>query len=231
MDSPPDCATSTAMRNFNWMYNVLSLCTSPKIKSFLWRTLSQALPVGATLASRHITSSVKCLRCGGDEDVSHVLFFCPFAQTIWDHAPITSSPSFRRALSTQDKLSEARALLNMPPTGVTIPLYPWILWQTWKARNSLCFQNREFSRIEIISKAVTEARFWQQAQESIPKSLPFQPPQITTPPSEIDIFCFVDAAWTSSSLFGGMGWIFRFGSSRLEVHGTLSRLVFLWPQL
>ncbi|KAG2304480.1 hypothetical protein Bca52824_033131 [Brassica carinata] len=55
----------------------------PKLKQFLWRMLSQSLPVGSNLKRRHITPDALCKRCFQEEETdSHIFFECPYAKMI-----------------------------------------------------------------------------------------------------------------------------------------------------
>lgn len=62
---------------------------SPKIHHFLWRCISNSLPVAGNMARKHISKEAGCLRCGNeDEIVNHVLFQCPFSRLLWAISPI-----------------------------------------------------------------------------------------------------------------------------------------------
>lgn len=52
--------------------------TSPKIQHFLWKCLSNILPVAETMKKRHIDKEDECHRCStGSESINHMLFQCP----------------------------------------------------------------------------------------------------------------------------------------------------------
>lgn len=71
---------------------VRKLDTSPKIHHFLWRSLSNSLPVGGNMTHRHISKDSCCSRCGQEnETVNHLLFTFP-TQLIWAMAPIHTPP-------------------------------------------------------------------------------------------------------------------------------------------
>lgn len=52
----------------------------------------------------------------------------------------------------------------LPPTGVNVPLWPWILWNLWNSRNKLVFENKDFTAQEIINKSIKDAKEWSAAQ-------------------------------------------------------------------
>lgn len=63
---------------------VWSLQTSPKIKSFLWRTVSNIIPVADVIALKGMTIDSRCQICGLEgESSNHVLFTCALARQVW----------------------------------------------------------------------------------------------------------------------------------------------------
>ncbi|KAG2314763.1 hypothetical protein Bca52824_017885 [Brassica carinata] len=73
---------------------VWRLNTSPKIHYFLWRCLSNALPVAENMVHRHITKDKRCSRCdAAEESINHVLFQCPYARLVWAVAQVHIPPS------------------------------------------------------------------------------------------------------------------------------------------
>ncbi|WZZ84945.1 hypothetical protein YC2023_113524 [Brassica napus] len=115
---------------------------------------------------------------------------------------------------------------NLPPTGLHCPLYPWVLWFLWSARNKLVFEDIVLNEQEIVSRATCEARKWQEAQE-----LKKKPPRRTTPARHLatpislerGVSCFVDAAWQASSQQGGFGWIFKDSTARVISSNSSNR--------
>ncbi|XP_018487838.1 uncharacterized protein LOC108858408 [Raphanus sativus] len=67
-------------RAFNWKKNVWELECAPKIKTFAWKLLKGALPVGERLTDRHIPVDPSCKRCGASESITHLFFQCPYAR-------------------------------------------------------------------------------------------------------------------------------------------------------
>ena len=57
--------------------------TTPKLRHFLWRTLSGALAVNDRLRSTGIRLDMTCSSCNdAPEDIGHVLFHCQFTQAV-----------------------------------------------------------------------------------------------------------------------------------------------------
>ncbi|KAF2587897.1 hypothetical protein F2Q70_00039282 [Brassica cretica] len=112
-------------------------------------------------------------------------------------------------------ISSAPSFIVLPPVGLTVPLWSWILWQLWNGRNKLCFENRVFSGMEIISKAIADAREWQSAQcsdKAVPSDVAQSHSRISSlqapSPSPETVICNVDAAWDSLTLNCGIGCVF-----------------------
>lgn len=144
--------------SFDWRKNIWNVQTAPKIKDFLWKLVKKAIPVSANLASRGITS-FPCKTCDGVEDDLHAFLHCPIAKEVWDLVPIlwTQAPM---SSSMMTFITSCSYIKTLPPTGVSIPLWPWILWNLWKARNKRCFENKAYSSMEILNKALRDAREW-----------------------------------------------------------------------
>lgn len=70
------------LSEFNWSKNVWQTKTSPKLKHFLWKVASGALPAGEQLASRGLQLDTACKRCGEKESILHLLIHCLFASTV-----------------------------------------------------------------------------------------------------------------------------------------------------
>ncbi|XP_013616938.1 PREDICTED: uncharacterized protein LOC106323345 [Brassica oleracea var. oleracea] len=105
-------------------------------------------------------------------------------------------------------------MVNLPPSGLSQPLYPWILWNLWLSRNQILFEDKRFSEIETTNKAIKDCREWQLAQPLKPPTAPIKPPlppraQNNHDPTKNQTVCFSDGAWESATGRGGMGWILK----------------------
>ncbi|XP_019101780.1 PREDICTED: uncharacterized protein LOC109133253 [Camelina sativa] len=194
-------ADSVSSDSFSWRKNVWKVVTSPKIKMFLWKTVCNAISVGKLLAIRGVEDVGFCKRCGGDEDVIHVLGSCPFAQRVWALAPITPLPNLGNLDSVKKLLEAVAKSISLPPVGLgTAPLYPWILWYLWKAQNLLLFENRVWSEKEVLLKVTQEAKNWEHALQLQPtkkKELKRQEADLEIHPKAC--LCFSDAAWKETT--------------------------------
>lgn len=202
---------------FNWRKCVWNIACSPKIRQFLWKVMHNALAVGESLLKCGMQVDGRCKRCGESESVLHVMFHCSFARRIWDSCPALFAPPASSISSVEDLLKAGTRMVNLPPVGLSVPLYLWVLWVLWISRNQLRFEDKSFSESVVLAKAIKSAREWQNANTSnktnsdSPKDCQRKEACKTTPAmpqTNIDIFsCYSDAAWNSSTCAGGMGWI------------------------
>lgn len=216
--------------SFAWKRNVWNLQCSPKLNLFLWKAASGALPVGSALSRRGMTSDTVCKRCGAEESEIHVLLHCPFAAKVWDLTPSLFKPS--PSINTVPLLLQACSKsVNLPPTGLCSPLFPWILWNLWTGRNQLIFEDKKYTEQEVVSKALRDALAWSKAQ--LPRQKPRSCPQFDHHiPSNhltrgsgnsLSIECFSDAAWQESNGNCGLGWTFQTMLGTPLHKGTSSR--------
>nr|VDD17469.1 unnamed protein product [Brassica rapa] len=67
-------------------------------------------------------------------------------------------------------------MITLPPTGVSKPLFPWLLWNLWTCRNQLLFEDKKFTESEVLNKAIRDAKEWSLAQVILPPKPPSPPP-------------------------------------------------------
>lgn len=112
-----------------------------------------------------IQEHAQCIRCGQAETIDHLFLHCLFAKEVWDLAPLKDAISSDLILSLQEGFLKSKHMINLPPTSITDgPIFSWIAWMLWLARNQLIFQNRSFTARETITKATHDAYEWTKAQ-------------------------------------------------------------------
>ncbi|CAA7042763.1 unnamed protein product [Microthlaspi erraticum] len=157
----------------NWNGDIWTGKFSPKMKVFLWKIVLKALPLGDNLLSRGLPDNACCVHCGDLETAEHLFFNCHFAQQVWSLTPLKTpiNPSLVTSFTTS--LVASKHMICLPPTGLNRgPIFPWLIWSIWTARNYLIFEERAFTPEETILKALLEAKEWQYAQNNIDISLP-----------------------------------------------------------
>ena len=186
----------------------------------MWKTLHGALPVGEQLLARQIQVDGKCKLCGLSESIDHLFLHCKFAKEVWKSAPVWPSSDYSGTVDLRSEWHSLCTRKKLPPTGLSSgALAPWILWQLWKARNSLIFKDKGFSATEVISMAIAAAREWNDNQHKTPVLSRSQP--IRTIPQERCVLVRSDAAWSEANNIAGLGWIVKSQSSRRFVGSPL----------
>lgn len=209
---------------FNWNSAVWKITTSPKLKMFLWKVARNALPLGTALATRGLDAAVVCKRCGAEESAMHLFYHCPFAKRVWELAPVTKKPSCSDCAPVKELLSKAGGMITLPPVGLVFPpLFPWLLWFLWKARNLLIFEEKVWTEEDTLRKAITEARNWQAAKSLQPIKLPVPINRNSGEVHHEAFRCYSDAAWLAAGNLGGMGWVIKDPSNVPILQGSTSR--------
>lgn len=113
-------------QEFNWCKNIWNIKTAPKIKNFLWKLKRKAIPVSSNMATRGIPT-FNCKTCNDVDDDLHTFLLGPVAASVWNLAPLQNIPSPYLPLIAA-LLVEASTYTVLPPVGLSIPLWPWILW-------------------------------------------------------------------------------------------------------
>ena len=103
---------------------------APKIRTFLWKALSQALPVADLLRERGMKCDDRCQLCGFEgESVNHMLFTCHLPRNCW---AISNIPSPRYGFSDQSIYENIAYLLKViKDVRFDVEVnrsWPWILW-------------------------------------------------------------------------------------------------------
>ncbi|KAL0695177.1 hypothetical protein Bca4012_062357 [Brassica carinata] len=113
--------------------------TLPKIRVFLWKILSDALPTADLLIARGMKVDNRCQTCGGELDsVNHLLFECCFARQVW---AVSLIPQQRGGFDDSSIYTNINHLLNLNDlkqlNEKVRRVWPWILWNLWKRRNEM----------------------------------------------------------------------------------------------
>lgn len=95
------------------------------------------------------------------ESTIHVMFLCPFARKVWEKVPSIFVHGTLAVRSIDELLKACTRMIQLPPVGMTNPLYPWLLWVLWTSINQFMFEDKSFSETEVLGKALKHAREWQ----------------------------------------------------------------------
>ena len=148
--------------------DIWKLQTAPKIKTFFWRAVSNAIPVGEILVKRGIKMDPCCQDCGAQrESINHILFQCSIARQVWALANV---PHPQNGFDEVSHFSNFHTLLvmmkNKNISEEVRNAIPWIVWYLWKYRNGIIFEAKKVSASDLVVKVLEEAEFWLLAQKN-----------------------------------------------------------------
>lgn len=143
---------------------------------------------------------------------------------MWTLAPLKINPVSLPPLTEVKRiLEEAGKSLNLPPSGISVtPIYPWILWNLWTTWNQALFENRLFSALETILKAIVDAKAWDSANSFPPKPLDHLGSTALRRVDNIPT-CFGDGAWQNTTQGDRMGWVISDSDGSPISQGSESR--------
>ncbi|XP_048613516.1 uncharacterized protein LOC125587312 [Brassica napus] len=132
-----------------WKYN-----TSPKVRHFLWRCISNSLPTAANMRSKHISKDRSCSRCGMEsETVNHILFQCPndFLFQGKDYpAPDTVNKAIEDTAEWMRRQEEDKTEVKKPTSSTqhlkwTPPTQNWIKCNTDHQQQGIGWVSRDYA--------------------------------------------------------------------------------------
>ncbi|CDY68229.1 BnaUnng02800D [Brassica napus] len=116
-------------------------------------------------------------------------------------------------------------MVNLPPTGLgRSPIYPWLYWHLWKNRNRLVFEGKSCTVQELILKALTDARNWEEATQMEKRTSPPLRVRPALSPMLPGLRCYTDGAWDPVSGHSGQGWAFIDPTGATIRHQSCNRL-------
>lgn len=224
-------ATATVLPSLNGIKDYIwSLDTAPKIKMFLWKAVSGALPVTDNLLSRGMKIDSRCQICGMEgESINHVLFTCTLARQFWaicnfprPHSDFSVSSIYSNIFYVLKAKDIPSIPLNISRAG------PWIIWNIWKNRNSHFFEGCVTKAPDFLEKVYEEANHWfliktiEKEEKAIDldrkKKIMFG----WKPPPSGWIKCDIGSAWSSSKNESGASWVLRDSDGNVLLHGRRS---------
>lgn len=123
---------------------VWKMATIPKIKTFIWRAISNAIPIGELLVKRGINLDPVCQAYGFQgESINHIIFGCSIARLVWALANVPL-PQF--GFDSISHYSNFHCLFLMMKNRAIKErvrnTIPWIVWYLWKYRNKVIFEGK-----------------------------------------------------------------------------------------
>ncbi|XP_013607556.1 PREDICTED: uncharacterized protein LOC106314175 [Brassica oleracea var. oleracea] len=222
LQAPDNCVIPPVEKKL-WS-NIWKIKAPSKLKHFFWRSLSGALAVKERLQTRGIQIDATCQSCGaGTESIFHVLFLCNKAQQMWELANIPIPPAGFSANSVFLNIYLLVGVMNNSRLEMSITrAVPWVLWQIWKARNSLAFKNTSLSPRQAVRTAFEEAELWFLANSPQRDSEPTPTVKTWIKPPIGTLKCNVGSSWVCAQRNCGAAWILRDPQGRTVAHSRRS---------
>ncbi|CAN1782224.1 Putative ribonuclease H protein At1g65750 [Linum perenne] len=134
-----------------------------QIRQFLWLAMHEKLLTNKERKRRHLTDNPNCVRCGGEESISHVLRDCPYAALVWGELKLPPSDVNWWVSDIQTWLLNIIKHESSLLLGVTC-------WYLWKARNELTFEDTMMSAPSLARKSCSWAAAMISALEHMGRS-------------------------------------------------------------
>lgn len=205
---------------------VWKLRAPPKIQNFLWKVVSNAIPVGELLVKRGIKLDPTCQACGSqDESINHLLFSCPRARHVW---ALSGIPWPENGFDEVSHYANIYYLIlmanNRDLAQATRDAIPWTVWYLWKTRNAILFESKDIMPPEITDKIREEAGFWSLAQQVDQERLKEEKAASKDlsrrwySPIRGWLKCNVGVAWDKVTKRGGGAWVIRDYRGKVILH-------------
>lgn len=161
----------------------------PKIRSFFWCALSNAIPIFLNLFRRRLTQDPICPICfSHEESIEHTLLLCPWVDAVWFGPPLGLSICKHRVTTLDDwVLQFYQATSSKTEKDRLFTLVGFLCWSIWKCRCSFVYQGIPLSPIVAIESALVllneylesrSAHTSLQATQPSPSSSSWTPPLI-----------------------------------------------------
>lgn len=136
---------------------IWSMKVIPKIKTFFWRALSNAIPSFLNLYRRKIKNDPTCPICNSfKESMKRALLLCPWTEVIWFGSPLGLRIDKSR-ITTLDLwiMDIHKASSSSCISSGFLPLVGFICWSIWKSRCAYIYQGTGLSPAKTISQATS----------------------------------------------------------------------------
>jgi len=214
--SKPDTLASVSVPLPNGIWKAIwNLNVPPKVKHFIWRCCSAAIPTRENLFKRKCASNALCpCCCAHCETIEHLLFFCDWARRAWFCCPFSvridpvGFQSFERWCWRW--LSEDKEVDEFTKSFLAI-----MCWEIWKERCQVVFQKVAANPVLVGVRAQNlHSDFWRCLQPSLSEDVGAVPEVPTSglcwvpPPTGVLKFN-TDGSFLNTNFVAGFGIVVR----------------------
>ncbi|XP_013654011.2 uncharacterized protein LOC106358754 [Brassica napus] len=209
---------------------IWSTDSAPKIRIFLWKVISGAIPVADNLIERGMKIDSRCQICGLEgESLNHALFVCTVAKQIWAESNFPHpEPGFDPSSVYSNIFYVLKTRRNNLIPEKIRRSGPWIIWSIWKNRNSFLFEGNLSLGPSFIKEIFEEVDHW-----FMVKNMEFQEKSIDLarkkkilfgwkPPPIGWLKCDIASSWDKINNQSGAAWILRNREGKVLLHGRNS---------
>ncbi|KAJ1387656.1 Ribonuclease H superfamily [Sesbania bispinosa] len=208
--------TSTSPPHALWQ-EIWKLRVPQKVKFFIWRACTNALPVLANLVRRKLPIFPLCPICKSTkETVEHCLLLCQWVSPIWFGSHFQWLPSPMNITRFDIWFTERIHILQQNPETYAHNLarVACILWAIWKQRNNCAFTDIHPQPTTTLIQAANYAAEYIQATETLPQqpilsSLRSSFGRHWKSPPLHTLKCNTDAAWCATRKSGAAAVVVR----------------------
>lgn len=150
-------ANSSTQRNSSIWNIIWGAKVQPKIKSFMWRLLSNAIPTQLALSKRGLGCNCMCPVCGkANESIEHIFTQCEWTQAVWFGSPLQWHTPPPDSLNFRDWFDSRVTFIKKEREDDfdnLLALFFNILWGIWIGRNKFVFEGKPVNPLFTINNA------------------------------------------------------------------------------
>lgn len=120
----------------NAWVTIWNIEASPKVRFFLWRLCTGALPTKALLQYRHLIEEEHCPWCGAVETARHAIFECSRVVELWEGSGDTHLIQSVGNTTMMDFVASWKSLEKKEQQKMAM-----LAWCIWAERNEKVFNN------------------------------------------------------------------------------------------
>lgn len=134
----------------------------PKVRSFIWRMCSCALPTCVGLHKRIASIGELCPRCGREEETEvHALLRCPFVSGVWEDAGLHNLVEWVPFVSIADWY----AWVMRTESRVIVEEAAMVAWFIWYERNKVRLGGEDRPTCDVATAALNILGAYKEARE------------------------------------------------------------------
>ena len=133
-----------------------------KLKFFAWYLRKVVILTNDNLIKRNWHGSSKCVFCPQEETITHLLFQCSVARSIWSAIQIAST--LRPPCSVANIFGDWLHGIDKRDRNIIRVGALAVIWSLWLCRNDKVFNDKNFSFIQVLYRNTGLLRLWSTLQ-------------------------------------------------------------------